>query len=746
MTQESFLVLQKENHALLRENNALHLEMIRCQEELEAKATAMATLEKEMEHKVKELQFLNAQKTQQLQKKDGELNKIYAQLQRLQEKPGTDESIELNKQLPDVERSFVPPRALPEVPNDDVWQRKMQALTLDNKALHDEVVQLQAHIASREAEIDRLGKLLKDGHQSKNYAEIKAMYDMEAYHLEQQLEHEQLLHQVDVLNDQVAKYERRLHDASDDIARAKHIAQQLPLLQDQNRRHLRDLEAATQALHALQADHAACATAHDDQVRALAALELAHANATDELAIQKALVHRLESTLAAATADNQAASHAADVAHADVSALAAEASALRPQLTALQAQLQSADATRADLQRQLDARDRELDVLRGRLGQRADDASRAVAASAEQAAAARALEEAVDDLKRQLRRREAALEAAERRAAELQNRVDALPPASPKTALVPQQTALDDMQTEIDNLQRDLDGMRRDKVQMAVANQREHDARAAAESATRAAEDQAAVAREQLTRAQAQVAELKGQLQQAKADAMAAQEAALALELEREAINRQLDGLKRAQQVLAKDEQDGAAWERQWQSAMQDKQQTEARLAGLTASHATVKKQLDKAAGELAASQEEQRGLARRVEELERAVATAVADGRAADEGKRYFKREFERATEELAACATRLQQEERAHEAAKAQLADRAREVQDLAMQLTRAKAQSTALDQQLEQARASRATLELQWTLAKEDGQTAGARCAALEAQVKRLTAETSQLQARA
>ncbi len=62
-------MLQKENHALLRENNALHLEMIRCQEDLEAKTKAMNVMEKEYEQKVQELQFLNTQMAQQLQKK-----------------------------------------------------------------------------------------------------------------------------------------------------------------------------------------------------------------------------------------------------------------------------------------------------------------------------------------------------------------------------------------------------------------------------------------------------------------------------------------------------------------------------------------------------------------------------------------------------------------------------------------------------------------------------------------------------
>jgi len=52
----------------MRENNALHLEMIRCEEELEAKETLLGSQEKHFQEQIQELQFLNTQKNIQLNK------------------------------------------------------------------------------------------------------------------------------------------------------------------------------------------------------------------------------------------------------------------------------------------------------------------------------------------------------------------------------------------------------------------------------------------------------------------------------------------------------------------------------------------------------------------------------------------------------------------------------------------------------------------------------------------------------
>ncbi|KDO26660.1 hypothetical protein SPRG_07882 [Saprolegnia parasitica CBS 223.65] len=764
MTQESFLVLQKENHALLRENNALHLELIRCQEELEAKAMAMTTLEKDMDHRVQELTFLNAQKSQQLQKKDTELQKLYAQLQRFEAKPGDDTSIELKRQLPDAKRTQAPAPPVPSASADDAWyarrqrghlkppclslyrQRQFQSLSVDNKALHHQVQQLETHIASREAEIDRLGKLLKDGHQSKNFAEIKAMYDMEAYHLEQQLEHEQLLHQVDILNEQVAKYERKLQASKDDVDHAKYSTQQLALVQDQNRRYLHELETTTRALQALEAEHASCTTSYDEQAQALAKLELALSNANDQVATQKARIAALETTMTSSSYDKVASSHAVSDAQAQASASASELAQLRPKFAALQTKVSELELARKELALQKEAHERELEILRANLGLQASDKTRSLETTAELSAKVASLEAAVDERDAQLRRRCVALEDAESRVAELQSRLESLLQTQRALqARVDDETRERQVRTTSDR-QDEIDALRKEKVQLDVQLASSREALLANDARVREAEAQVDLVHQQLLRSQAETAELTNQLKRLKADAVEYQETAMRLELQCNEAGRQLEWYKQVQQDQVKGKQDSVIFQQRCQAALLEKTQAETQVATLTASQSMLRKQLEKAQDDLRSAHDQLAQLRLELDEQARAVASAGADASAAQQGKLYFKTEFERVSDELSECATTLQQEERSHHATRQLHAQVARQVQDLTAQLHRAQAKSSQLEQQLEQAKATRSSLERQWTLAKEDGQTHAARCASLEVQIKRLSEETAQLSERA
>ncbi|EQC30851.1 hypothetical protein SDRG_11333 [Saprolegnia diclina VS20] len=746
MTQESFLVLQKENHALLRENNALHLELIRCQEELEAKATVMTTLEKDMDHRVQELTFLNAQKSQQLQKKDTELQKLYAQLQRFEAKPGDDTSIEMKRQLPDAKRTQAPAPPVPDVSGDDAWQRQFQSLSVDNKALHHQVQQLEAHIVSREAEIDRLGNLLKDGHQSKNFAEIKAMYDMEAYHLEQQLEHEQLLHQVDLLNEQVAKYERKLHASKDEVDHAKYTTQQLTLVQDQNRQYLHELETTTRALQALEAEHASCTTSYDEQAQALAKLELALSNANDQIATQKARIAALENTMTSSSYDKVASSHAVSDAQAQASASASELAQLRPKVLALHTKVSELELARKELVLQKEAHERELEILRSNLGLQASDKTRSLETTAELSAKVASLEAAVDERDAQLRRRRVAQEDAERHVAELQSRIESL--LQTQRAL---QARVDDETRErqvctTSNRQDEIDALRKDKVQLDVQLASSREALLANDARVREAEAQVELVHQQLQRSQAETADVTNQLKRLKADAIEYQETAMRLELQCNEASRQLEWYKQVQQDQVKGKQDSVIFQQRCQAALLEKTQAETQVAALTASQSMLRKQLEKTQDDLRGAHDQLAQLRLELDEEARAVATAGADASAAQQGKLYFKTEFERVSDELSECAATLQQEERSHHATRQLHAQVARQVQDLTAQLHRAQAKSSQLEQQLEQAKATRSGLERQWTLAKEDGQTHAARCASLEVQVKRLGEETAQLSERA
>ncbi|RHY58232.1 hypothetical protein DYB34_002617 [Aphanomyces astaci] len=245
--------------------------MIRIQEELEDKARGMHLQEKELQHKIEELQFLNTQKTSQLQKKDADLSKLYAQVQRLQGEmqhptnggnSTSADAIELNKLLPPAidRKSAGTSSAAPlsSIDDHDASSKQLDALGRENKALQDRLTSLESQVRTRDAEIDRLGKQLKDSVSTKDYATIKAKYDLEAYQIAQDLDKDQLTRQVDLLNDQVAKYEQKLVDALPSQQRLESLTQELKHAQGLNDKYMEQLQLLQQRLQRIEQEHELC--------------------------------------------------------------------------------------------------------------------------------------------------------------------------------------------------------------------------------------------------------------------------------------------------------------------------------------------------------------------------------------------------------------------------------------------------------------------------------------------------------
>ncbi|OQS07243.1 hypothetical protein THRCLA_00739 [Thraustotheca clavata] len=741
MAEENFLVLQKENHALLRENNALHLEIIRCQEELESKTTSMVKFEREMEHRIQELQFLNAQKSQELKKKDVELEKIYGQLQRLREKPTSDQVIELNKQLPEVKRVHTSVFTANSPTEDDSWHKQYQQVSVENKSLQEQIRKLEAHLEAREREIDRLGTMLKNGSQSKNFAEIKAMYDMEAYHLEQQLEHEQLLHQVDLLNEQVAKYERKLAQSKDQIAQAEFISKQLEQSQEQNRRHLKQLETLTQRLRALEEEHATCTASYQEQQQAIAHLELFKSNAQDEISNYKAHIARLEKAWSSSSYDKMASTHAISNAEAQVSALTNEMNQLRPKYKEAQEKIIELDLRVKSLSVEKESRERELDILRTNLSTQADDKTRSLDESAQLTFKYNQLQKVIQERESELRRRNLALEDAISHNAELEAKIDNL---KEKYRQQEEYTNLQQekvSKAEMDEMQAEIDSLRKAKITLEVQTKSLKESVVSKESALREIETQMGIVHSQLDRSQAQCNDMVRAIKQLKSDLIVSQESTVKLEMECDELRKQLEWFKQVQREQAKGKQDSAIFQKKCADAMMEKQEAETKLAATIASQSTLKKQLERVNVELQSANDQSIKLTDQIDSLEGQMSTAKAELLVAQQGKAYFKSEYESTLENLGDVTTRLHQEERAHKSTKQLQKQLSRQVQDLTTQLHRAATKCSQLENALDQAQSSRKGIEMQWTLSKEDSQTIKERCSAMEMTIKRLKEEIRQ-----
>ncbi|KAG7382911.1 hypothetical protein PHYPSEUDO_004256 [Phytophthora pseudosyringae] len=282
------LPLRKENAQLTRENNSLHLEIIHQEEAItEREKTCELQLEG-LRDDVKKLQFLNTQKTQQCNKKgagalpfslqEQEVAKLQAQLERVlatgaggalpsfgsasMEMKGSDVAQSLRRQSTDSQQE-----QQAQVAED--LQEQLTELKRENEQLRARCGHFGEKVANREKEIDRLSKLsvqvVNDKESSsRKLQELEERYQTRSKQEATELHVEQLSTQVDILNDQVAKYESRLKEATEQIRRNGAIAKKLQQAELDREHFVKELSVLQAKYHVLEEEHSRCGDSHHE--------------------------------------------------------------------------------------------------------------------------------------------------------------------------------------------------------------------------------------------------------------------------------------------------------------------------------------------------------------------------------------------------------------------------------------------------------------------------------------------------
>ncbi|KAF1794889.1 hypothetical protein GQ600_12137 [Phytophthora cactorum] len=278
------LPLRKENVQLTKENNSLHLEIIHQEEAITEREKACELQLEGLRDDVKKLQFLNTQKTQQCTKKVGEeVAKLQAQLERVLatggagpgfgpasiEMRGSDMSQSLRRLSIDSQqaRKAQQPEQQAQVARD--LQDQLRELTRENEKLRAQCGQFDEKLAKREKEIDRLSKLsvqvVNDKESSsRKLQDLEERYQTRSKQEATELQVEQLSTQVDILNDQVAKYESRLKEASEQIRRNGGIAEKLQQAELDREHFVKELNVLRAKYHVLEEEHSRCGDSNHD--------------------------------------------------------------------------------------------------------------------------------------------------------------------------------------------------------------------------------------------------------------------------------------------------------------------------------------------------------------------------------------------------------------------------------------------------------------------------------------------------
>ncbi|RLN58131.1 hypothetical protein BBJ28_00001338 [Nothophytophthora sp. Chile5] len=229
------LPLRKENAQLTRENNSI----IHQEEAITEREKACELQLEGQRDDIKKLQFVNGQKAQQCLQKRLLATGIGGNLSHSAsiEMKGSDasqslrrlsiESQQTSRKMPQTgERS----RAQTQVAKD--LQEQLAELTAENTKLRSQCDQFNEKLSKREQEINRLSKLSvqmvsSEENSTRKLHELEERYEMRSKQDAADLQVEQLSTQVDLLNDQVAKYESRLKEATEQIRRNGGIAEKL---------------------------------------------------------------------------------------------------------------------------------------------------------------------------------------------------------------------------------------------------------------------------------------------------------------------------------------------------------------------------------------------------------------------------------------------------------------------------------------------------------------------------------------
>ncbi|KAG2927111.1 hypothetical protein PC115_g7654 [Phytophthora cactorum] len=403
------LPLRKENAQLTKENNSLHLEIIHQEEAITEREKACELQLEGLRDDVKKLQFLNTQKAQQCTKKEKEVAKLQAQLERVLatggagpgfgpasiEMRGSDMSQSLRRLSIDSQqaRKAQQPEQQAQVARD--LQDQLRELTRENEKLRAQCGQFDEKLAKREKEIDRLSKLsvqvVNDKESSsRKLQDLEERYQTRSKQEATELQVEQLSTQVDILNDQVAKYESRLKEASEQIRRNGGIAEKLQQAELDREHFVKELNVLRAKYHVLEEEHLRCGDSNHDPSHPPAPhspvaagnspeAEDVEDHTTDATSlkeqVQTLTTHkdRLEDALRAMHYDKISYTNALSNANSHNRVLTSDLARAEAKLKELNVEKAKLEQSLADARSSLDAHTRELDVLRESLKQSEDN-------------------------------------------------------------------------------------------------------------------------------------------------------------------------------------------------------------------------------------------------------------------------------------------------------------------------------------------------------------------------------------
>ncbi|GLE00555.1 hypothetical protein PINS_up009312 [Pythium insidiosum] len=260
------LPLRRENAKLLRENNSLHLEIIQ-QEEAISERERRCELEVErLRDEISQLQFVSSQRAKDVAEKEKEMDKLHAQLERMMAMAPSAKQLQSSIEMSGSARARRPvassetaallnQSAVQDAQVMDELEEQLRVVTEERTALRDDVERLQARLEHREKEIARLSQLTVERAQRDDAAARRELAGSAATDDETtQLQIEQLTTQIDILNDQVAKYETRLKSANEQLRRQSAMDHKLRNAERLTEQLQRELDSTRSKLTVLEAE------------------------------------------------------------------------------------------------------------------------------------------------------------------------------------------------------------------------------------------------------------------------------------------------------------------------------------------------------------------------------------------------------------------------------------------------------------------------------------------------------------
>ncbi|RLN78578.1 hypothetical protein BBJ28_00001949 [Nothophytophthora sp. Chile5] len=411
------LPLRKENAQLTRENNSvrtggqtqtqtfLHLEIIHQEEAITEREKACELQLEGQRDDIKKLQFVNGQKTQQCLQKRLLATGIGGNLSHSAfiEMKGSDASQSLRRLSIESQQTY---RKTPQtgerggaqtqVAKD--LQEQLAELTAENTKLRSQCDQFNEKLSKREQEINRLSKLSvqmvsSEETSTRKLHELEERYEMRSKQDAADLQVEQLSTQVDLLNDQVAKYESRLKETTEQIRRNGDIAEKLQYvwfivymavnLSELAREHFtKELSVLQAKYRVLEEEHGRCGSLQDpgtetatrDAVAPSVSTEVQEQGQEAELEALKEQVQalsthkdRLEDALRVTHYDKISYTNALANANSHNRVLTSDLARAEAKLKEFAMNKAKLEQSLVDARASLDAQTRELDVLRASL-------------------------------------------------------------------------------------------------------------------------------------------------------------------------------------------------------------------------------------------------------------------------------------------------------------------------------------------------------------------------------------------